>query len=309
MAHRRWWTPWLWMSPALLLLTVFLIYPVIDTIRRSLLDNRSRSFVGFDNYQFLIDNPRPLSADTHVAFANNLLWVIVFPLVTTLLGLAMAILTSRVRYEASARAALFIPMAISFVAAGVIWKFMFEYNASIGTVNAVLGQVSIDPVAWTQDRRGLLAWLTGAGPENWPGPLQINNFALMSVATWTWAGFALVVLAAGLKGVSNDMLEAARVDGASEWQVVRHIVIPALLPTIAVVLATLVIQSLKVFDLVWVMTGGRFDTDVIATLFFKQLFIARNYGVGAALAVVLLLSVLPIMIASNRRPGADGVSR
>lgn len=301
MAGRSPWAPWIWMSPAILLLTTFLVYPVIDTVRRSLQDARSREWVGFDNYQFIIENPQPFAANTHAAIQNNLLWLIAFPLFAVPLGLVLAVLTSRVRYEAIAKAGIFIPMAISFVAAGVIWKFMFEFNANIGTVNAAATEVGLEPTAWLQDRGGLQTWFTERGPDNWWGPLQINNFSLIFVGTWMWTGFALVVLSAGLKSISTEMLEAARVDGATEWQIFRRIIIPVLSPTIAVVTTTLVIQSLKVFDLVWVMTGGRFDTDVVATLFFKQSFIAGHFGIGAALAVVLLLAVVPVMVISIRR--------
>jgi alpha-glucoside transport system permease protein len=283
------------------LLAVFLVYPVADTVRRSFLDARSESWVGFDNYQFIIDNPRPLSADTHKALLNNILWLVAFPAFAVTIGLALAVLASRVRYEAAAKAGIFIPMAISFVAAGVIWKFMFEFNPNVGTFNAVAREAGLDPTAWLQDRSGLQTWFTTRGPDTWWGPLQINNFSLILVATWMWTGFALVVISAGLKGISTEMLEAARVDGATEWQVFRRIIVPVLSPTLVVVTTTLVIQSLKVFDLVWVMSGGRFDTDVVATLFFKQAFVSRNFGVGAALAVTLLVAVLPVMMLSIRR--------
>jgi alpha-glucoside transport system permease protein len=289
------------MAPALVLLAVFLVYPVADTVRRSFLDARSESWVGFDNYQFIIDNPRPLSADTHKALLNNILWLVAFPAFAVTIGLALAVLASRVRYEAAAKAGIFIPMAISFVAAGVIWKFMFEFNPNVGTFNAVAREAGLDPTAWLQDRGGLQTWFTTKGPDTWWGPLQINNFSLILVATWMWTGFALVVISAGLKGISTEMLEAARVDGATEWQVFRRIIVPVLSPTLVVVTTTLVIQSLKVFDLVWVMSGGRFDTDVVATLFFKQAFVSRNFGVGAALAVTLLVAVLPVMMLSIRR--------
>ena len=301
MVGRKPWVPWLWMAPALVLLAVFLVYPVADTVRRSFLDARSESWVGFDNYQFIIDNPRPLSADTHKALLNNILWLVAFPAFAVTIGLALAVLASRVRYEAAAKAGIFIPMAISFVAAGVIWKFMFEFNPNVGTFNAVAREAGLDPTAWLQDRGGLQTWFTTKGPDTWWGPLQINNFSLILVATWMWTGFALVVISAGLKGISTEMLEAARVDGATEWQVFRRIIVPVLSPTLVVVTTTLVIQSLKVFDLVWVMSGGRFDTDVVATLFFKQAFVSRNFGVGAALAVTLLVAVLPVMMLSIRR--------
>jgi alpha-glucoside transport system permease protein len=134
-----------------------------------------------------------------------------------------------------------------------------------------------------------------------PQPFQINNFALITVGVWMWTGFAVVVISAGLKSISTEMLEAARVDGANEWQIFWRIILPVLSPTIAVIATTLIIQSLKLFDLVYVMTGGRFKTDLVATLFFKEAFVVRDFGVGAALAVVLLLLVVPVMVLSLRR--------
>ena len=136
-------------------------------------------------------------------------------------------------------------------------------------------------------------WLTSAARTRCRSPFQVNNVSLIIVGVWMWTGFAVVVLSAGLKGISTEMLEAARVDGANEWQIFRRIILPILSPTIVVIATTLVIQSLKLFDLVWVMTGGRFKTDVVATLFFKEAFVVRDFGVGAALAVVLLLWVVP----------------
>jgi alpha-glucoside transport system permease protein len=325
MIGRRWWVPWLWLAPALVLLGVFLAYPVVNTIFTSFLDEDSSggiadfvkdpsSFVGLDNYEFIIENPEPLVSDTHSALLNNALWLTVFTAFAVGFGLVIAVLAARVRYEAPAKAAIFIPMAISFVAASVIWRFMYEFNSEIGTVNAVttsvgtfledqagLGTELSDPTAWRQNTGSPQTWLTDAGPDELPRPLQINNFALILVGVWIWTGLAVVVLSAGLKGISTEVLEAARVDGASEWQIFWRIIVPILSPTIVVVATTLVIQALKKFDLVWVMTGGRFDTDVVATLFFKEAFVFRDFGVGAALAVVLLLWVVPIMVISIRR--------
>lgn len=301
MVGRRWWVPWLWLAPTLALLAVFLVYPVFDTFRRSFLDKRSESFVGLDNYRFILENPQPLVSDTHSALLNNVMWLTVFTVVTVALGLVFAVLAARVRYEAVAKSAIFIPMAISFVAAAVIWKFMYEFNSDIGTVNAALTSVGGDRTAWLQNTGSPQAWLTERGPDELPGPLQINNFALIMVGVWMWTGFAMVVLSAGLKGISTEVLEAARVDGANEWQIFWRVIVPILSPTIVVVATTLVIQALKKFDLVWVMTGGRFDTHVVATLFFKEAFVVRDFGVGAALAVILLLWVVPIMVISIRR--------
>jgi alpha-glucoside transport system permease protein len=182
----------------------------------------------------------------------------------------------------------------------VIWRFMYEFNPDIGTANAALTAAGGDSVAWLQNTGSPQSWFTDAGPDL-PSPFQINNIALIFVGVWMWTGFAVVVLSAGLKGISSEILEAARVDGAGEWQIFWRIIIPILSPAIVVVATTLVIHALKKFDLVWVMTGGSFDTDVVATLFFKEAFINQDFGVGAALAVVLLLWVVPIMVISVRR--------
>ncbi len=301
MVGRRWWTPWLWLAPALALLGVFLVYPVVDTFRRSFLDERSKGFVGLDNYRFIIDNPQPLVSDTHSALLNNIMWLTLFTVATVSLGLILAVLSGRVRYEAAAKSAIFIPMAVSFVAAAVIWRFMYEFNTDIGTVNAAVTSLGGESTAWLQNTDAPQTWLTERGPDTLPRPIQINNLALILVGVWMWTGFAMVILSAGLKGISTEVMEAARVDGANEWQIFRRIILPILSPTIVVVATTLVIQGLKKFDLVWVMTGGRFKTDVVATLFYKEAFRIGDFGVGAALAVVLLLWVLPIMVISIRR--------
>jgi alpha-glucoside transport system permease protein len=301
MIGRKWWVPWVWLSPAIALLGVYLVYPVLDTIRRSFLDERSKDWVGLGNYRTIIENPNPLINDTHSALLNNLIWIPVFTGVTVTLGFIFALLASRVRYEAIAKSAIFLPMAISFVAASVIWRFMYEINPDIGTVNAVVTELGEKPVAWLQNKESPQYWFVEAGTQNDIGPIQTNNLALILVGVWMWVGFAMVVLSAGLKGISTEILEAARVDGANEWQILWRIILPIVSPTIMVVATTLVILALKMFDLVWVMTGGRFDTDVVATLFFKQLFVQQNDGLGAALAVVLLLAVVPVMVISIRR--------
>jgi alpha-glucoside transport system permease protein len=305
MIGRRPWVPWLWLSPALLLAGVFLVYPTLDTLRRSFMDARAARFVGLDNYRYIVDNPDPLLGDTHSALLNTLLWLVAYPLGVVLLGLAIAILASRVRWESLAKSAIFVPMAISFVAASVIWRFMFDFNPDVGTVNAAVTDLGGRGTAWLQDTGTPWAWLTSAGPGTLPSPLQLNNFSLIGVAVWMWTGFAVVVLSAGLKGIPRELQEAARVDGASEWQVLRHVVLPLLLPTVLVVGTTMVIQALKLFDLVWVMTGGAFKTDVIASLFFRESFLLGQFGIGSALAVVLLLWVVPVAALTLRRFRTD----
>ncbi|MCH8993468.1 MAG: sugar ABC transporter permease [Chloroflexi bacterium] len=315
MIGRRWWAPWLWLAPALMFLGIYLVYPVINTAFTSFLDKDSGGgivdfvkdpslFVGLDNYRFIIENPQPLVIDTHGALFNTLLWIVIFPTITVGLGLVLAVLTSRVRYEAIAKAAIFVPMAVSFVAAAVIWRFMYEFNPDIGTVNAATTSVGLDNTAWLQNTNAPQTWLTDVGPNRLPGALdtlRINNFALITVGVWMWTGFAMVVLSAGLRSISTEVLEAARVDGANEWQIFRRIIIPMLSTTIVVVATTLVINALKLFDLVFVLTGGRFDTDVIASLFFRVSFVFGNFGLGAALAVVLLVAVVPLTLIGIRR--------
>lgn len=297
MIGRKWFTPWLWLLPGLALLGVFLIYPIGDTIRRSLFDKDSGPGL-LDNYRFVFTNPQPLVADTHTALWNNLLWLILLPGLTVSLGLVIAVLTNRVRYEAVAKAVIFIPMAISFVAAAVIWRFMYEFEPAgqtqIGVVNAVTTGLGADPTFWLgQDALPYV-------DADLPTPLNTNNFALILVGVWIWTGFAMVVLSAGLKGISPEIIEAARVDGANEWQTFWRIILPMLSTTIVVVATTIVINALKIFDLIWVMTGGRGDTDVVATIFVGMIG-RSDFGRGSALAVILLAAVVPIMFLTIRR--------
>ncbi len=289
MIGRRWFSPWLWILPALVFLGVFLVYPVIDTIRVSLTDTSSSAAVSFDNYSDLLKE-----SDFRQTLYNNVLWLVLFTGATVALGLVIAVLTNRVRYEAAAKALIFIPMAVSFVAAGVIWTFMYQFQpdapgfTQTGTVNAVWTGLGGSPVAWLVD--------DGKVPV-----YGINNLAIIAAGIWMWTGFAMVILSAGLKGITTEILEAARVDGAREGQIFRRIIIPMLWPTITVVGVTLMITSLKTFDLVFVMTGGRFDTDLVATRMWREMFIALNFGRASAVAVVLILAIVPIMLLNIRR--------
>jgi alpha-glucoside transport system permease protein len=247
----------------------------------SLLNADSTRYVGLDNYVYAFTNP-----DTLAAMRNNLLWLVFFTLFTVTFGLLIAVLTDRVSYERVANAIIFLPMAISFVAAGVIWKFMYDYRPpgtpQTGTVNALLTSLGAKPHAWLIE----------------PG---INNAALIFVGIWMWTGFCMVILSAGLKGLPDEVLEAARVDGANERQIFFRIIVPLLSPTIAVVATTMVITALKAFDIVYVMTNGNFNTDVIANRMYKELFNVRNFGRASAIAVVLLVAIVPIMLVNINR--------
>lgn len=295
--------PWLWLLPALVFAAVFLVYPILDTLRISFMGRDAAVFAGLDNYRYAFDD-----RTSRNALLNNLLWLLLFTALTTGMGLLMALLSGRVRYESAVKAAIFVPMAISFVAAAVIWRFVYAYRpegfAQVGLLNAVGTGAGLEPVAWLVERKLPFSQLL------LPSPLHINNFALVVVGVWMWTGFSMVVLSAGLKGISTEIIDAARVDGAGEWQIFRHITLPLLAPTIGVVITTLVIQALKKFDIVWVMTAGNFGTDVIATRWFKEMFNYRHFGRAAALAVLLLAAITPFMVYAVRRfLGDTGVGR
>jgi alpha-glucoside transport system permease protein len=275
--------PWFWIAPALAFLIVFLIYPTLNTLALSFQDKFSKNFVGLDNYIWFLGDPATLEA-----LRNSILWVAFMTIGVVGLGLLVAIFVDRVRYESIAKTAIFIPLAISFVAASIIWQFMYQYRPpgtdQIGTVNALIGTVGLGPVDWIRER----SFLT-------------DNFALIFIGVWMWTGFAMVILSAGLKGISTELLEAARVDGANEWQVFRGIILPLLMPTIFVVGTTIVITALKSFDIVYVLTNGAFGTDVIARKMFFEMFTTQHFGRASAVAIVLLVAIIPFMAVNIRR--------
>ena len=269
--------PWLWLLPAFAFLTAYLIYPMIQTAILSLMDRRSQNFVGLGNYLGLFS-----SDDFWQTIVNTVLWLVFFTAIVVAIGLLIAILADRVKYETGVKALIFIPMAISFVAAGVIWGFMYDFDPDIGTINAAITSVGIEEQSWLTE---------------WPR----NSFMIIIVGIWMWVGFAMVILSAGLKGISTELLEAARIDGANELQVFRRIILPLLAPTIAVVATTIVITALKTFDIVFVMTSGNFGTEVIASLFYRARFTNGDAGSAAAVAVILLLAIIPVMLINIRR--------
>lgn len=273
--------PWLWIAPVFLLLLVYLIYPTINTLYISFFNANSSEFTGLANYRYIFTDDNVLTS-----LRNNALWLVFLTAFTVLFGLLFAILFDRVRYESAVKSLIFLPMAISFVAAGVIWRLMYDYQppgqVQTGTLNALLATFGSDPVAWLINR-----------PE--------NNFALIAVAVWIWTGFSLVVLSAALKGIPVEIIEASRVDGANEWQTLTRVTIPMMGSTIAVVATTMVIFALKAFDVVYVMTNGNFGTDVMANRMYKEMFNFTHFGRAGAIAVVLLIAIVPIMIVNIRR--------
>jgi alpha-glucoside transport system permease protein len=272
---------WLWIAPAVLLLLLFFIYPLIVTIIYSFEDASSTTFVGVKNYVTIFTTPAMLNV-----LKNNLLWLVLGTLLTVGLGLIVAVLVDRVKIESIIKSALFIPMAISFVGAGIIWRFVYIYEpgnqSQIGLLNAILSIFHIPPQAWL---------------INPPG----NNIALIAVYVWMWTGFSMVILSAALKGIPDDVIEAAKLDGVNRWTMFWRITIPLIYPTLAVVATTMIINILKIFDVIYVMTGGNYNTDVIAMEFYNQLFEYNNYGLASALAIILTITIIPIMIYNVRR--------
>ncbi|PZO11577.1 MAG: ABC transporter [Leptolyngbya foveolarum] len=273
--------PWIYVGPSVLLLTVYLVIPTLRTFYLSFFDNRSEGFVGLQNYLFVLTAP-----DTLITFRNNLLWLVLVTGLSVGLGLVIAVLIDRVKYENIAKSLIFLPMAISFVGASVIWRFIYAYRPEgapqIGLLNAIVTSLGFAPVGWLVNP-------------------AINNFALIAIMIWLQTGFCMVLLSSAVKGVPDDVLEAARVDGASEIQIFRRIIIPMIMPTVLVVSTTVIVLVLKVFDIVFVMTGGNLGTDVIASRMIREMFNFRNYGRGSAIAVILLIAVIPVMVANVRR--------
>ncbi|HRX04479.1 MAG: sugar ABC transporter permease [Anaerolineae bacterium] len=267
--------PFVFVGPAVAILFVYLLYPTIATFRLSLFDRNGEIFVGLQNYVDIFTN-----RSMFVAFRNNiLLWIPFGALFTVVLGLLIAVLADRSKYERTAKALIFMPMAISMVGAAVIWNMIYDVNPNVGVLNWIYTNITgNNPQAWT------------ASNQPW------NNLFLIVVMIWLQTGFAMVLFSAAIKGIPSDITEAARVDGATEVQVFFRIMIPYISGTIITVTTTVVIFTLKIFDVVQVMTGGQFDTQVIATQFYREYFTSRNSGLATAIAIVLLITVIPVMI-------------
>ncbi len=273
---------YLYLLPTVLLLAVGLVYPGLRTIYQSFFDAAGDAFIGFDNYGTIFtDN------DQLTVLRNTVFWVVVTPFVATAIGLVYAILVDKSRFESFAKALIFLPMSISFVAAGVIWKFVYEYRPDQGNVKQI-GLVN-----------QIIVWL-GGKPIQLLIESPLNTFLLIVVMIWIQAGFAMTILSAAIKAIPDDIIEAARLDGVNAWSMFRKITLPSVQPTVVVVLTTIGIGTLKVFDIVRTMTGGNFNTSVVANEFYRQTFNADNQGLGAALAVLLFVLVIPIVIYNIR---------
>jgi alpha-glucoside transport system permease protein len=262
-------------APAAILLLLGLIYPAVSTIFQSFLDKKGEAFVGLENYAWVFTNP-----EGFWSVINTLVWVLVAPLFSTVFGLAYAVFIDRARAEKFLKVLVFMPMAISFVGAGIIWKFVYDFREGdqIGILNAIVTALGGDPVSWLDAK-----------------PL-INTLLLLVVFIWTQTGFAMVILSAAIKAVPTEQIEAASLDGASAWERFVNVTVPGIRSSLIVVLTTIAIAALKVYDIVAVMTGGRNDTTVLGFEMVNQQQRFQSYGHSAALAVVLFLFVLPLII-------------
>ncbi len=263
--------PWIFLFPALFVLGLYLVYPVIGSFYRSLFDRSGTEFIGLGNYVTLFN-----TSDFRTSVYNNLLWIVVVPASATFIGLIAAQLTDRLTWGNIAKSMIFMPMAISFVGASLIWKFVYANNPDIGLINA-------------------LRFTFGASES--VDVIQIpfwNNFFLMVILIWIKTGFAMVILSAALRGIPEETIEAAIIDGANPWQVFFKIKVPQIMGTIVVVWTTITILVLKVFDIVYTMTGGNFGTEILPSYMMSYMF--RDDGRATAVAFVIMILVLPVMI-------------
>ncbi|WP_205326166.1 carbohydrate ABC transporter permease [Glycomyces sp. YM15] len=263
------------LAPAVIFLLVGLVYPAVRTLVMSLFSGDGTEFVGIDNYKWAFTNPDALQT-----IANTAAWIVIVPLLSTGIGLVYAVLIDGRRGERTYKALVFLPMGISFVGASIIWKFIYQYKASgeqIGLANQVRTWFGLDPI-------------------NWLNVSVLNNLLLMVVLIWIEVGFATVVLSAALKGVPTEIIEAARIDGASPSQIFWRVTVPSIRSAIIVVAVTVFIATLKLFDIVRAMTGGHHGTDVLAHNMWDQAFRLGNDGRGATMAVLLFALVVPVVI-------------
>jgi alpha-glucoside transport system permease protein len=283
--------PWIWVAPALALVAGFLVIPSIGTVLTSFQDKHG-NFVGLQNYATQLGGFP--TGGAWIAIRDNLYWLIFYTLFVLAFGLLLAVLFDRVPYESVVKSLIFMPMAISSVATVIIWKFMYAYQPpgqpQTGTLNYLLNTLfHQDPRTWIQDTTPLL------------GLIPINNLALIAAAVWGIVGFSMVILSAALKGIPGDLLEAARVDGAGEITIFRRVIFPLMMPTVVVVGTTLVIFALKAFDTVYAMTAGNYETDVLANRMYKLLYFSNDNPGASAVAVILLVTVVPVLIFNLRQ--------
>ncbi len=275
--------PFMFFGPGVAILFLFLTIPTLITLYQSFFNNDTTEFVGLANYIATFTDRSMLES-----FRNNLIWLFAGTAACVILGLLIAVLADRSKFEAVAKAIIFVPMAISLVGSSVIWRFVYAYappgQPQLGVLNAVLTAFGFEPQSWLT----LQLW---------------NNLFLVAVMIWGSTGFCMVLLSSALKGVPTDLIEAAQVDGATEVQAFFRIILPYIQGTILTVTTTTAIGTLKIFDQVFVMTGGQYGTSVVGTEFYRQFFTNRNFGYGAAIAIVLFIVISPVMVYNLRQLG------
>jgi len=277
--------PYVFVAPAVAIVGLFLVYPVVQTILFSFADRNSTAWVGFENYTLIFKDDRFVEA-----LFNNLLWIIIVPTFAVAIGLLIAVMADRLkpRGEKIAKSIIFMPMAISFVGASTIWGFVYDTDfrggEQIGLLSAITTKLGFEPQRW-------LSLQT----------FSLNDLLLIVIMVWLQAGFAMVLLSAAIKGVPEETLEAARIDGAGEVAIFFRVIVPQIWPTVIVVFTTVLILVMKVFDIVNVITNGRDGTEVIANRFYNLLFESGENGQAAAVVVILMLAVVPVMIYQVRQ--------
>jgi alpha-glucoside transport system permease protein len=285
--------PYLFILPAFVAIALYLLYPTIQTVIYSFANAQSTAFIGLSNYGDLLS-----SSSFQNTLFNTLLWIIVVPVAVIILGLLIATLADRLRPrgEKFSKTLIFLPMAISAVGAGAIWRFVYAASPptqkQVGLLNGIVVALGGKPVSWLTIDAG-----------------RLNSFLLMAVLIWVQAGFAMVLLSAAIKGVPVDTIEAARLDGAREGQIFFRIIVPQIRTTLITVFITVLITVLKAFDIPYVMTNGNFNTNILAVDFYNQLFINGNAGYAAAIVVILMIVILPIMVYQVRLFRAEEVAR
>lgn len=285
--------PLVFIGPAFAAITLFLLYPTVRTVLLSFANRDSTEFIGLANYTDLLKDPNFQST-----LFNTLLWIVVVPAVTVALGLGIAVMADRLKPSAEklSKTIIFLPMAISMVGAGTIWRFVYEARPAgrpqIGLQNAIVTALGSDPVVWLQE-----------------SSFRLNSFFLMVILIWAQVGFSMVLLSAAIKGVPTETVEAARIDGAGEVEAFFRVIVPQIWATVITVFITVTIGVMKVFDIVYVMTNGNFNTNVIAVDFYNQLFTNGNAGRASAIVVMLMLAVIPIMAYQVRHFRAQEASR
>ncbi len=296
--------PWLYLLPAIIVMTIFILYPMLNTVNLSFGNANGTASAAttcregqpcwgiFENYRYALTNELNTTtiATTWESFwvssyGNMIKWLLVMVTGSVGIGLIFAVMVDRIKQEALAKSIIFMPMAISFVGAGVIWKFVYNYGTSqvqTGILNAIITGLGFQPVSW----------LTGS---------PLNTFMLVVVGVWMWTGFCMTLLSSAIKSIPEEIIEASRIDGATNFEIFAKIQVPIIAPTIIVVITTMVINVLKLFDIVYVMTGGNYGTNVIATRMYTEMYTNAHYGRGTAIAVILILLIVPFIVMNIRR--------